>query len=224
MSQESPDAAPDEVRQTTDHAPQAVLERPARPRTGRVVAAVIGFTIMGGALLLLAAYFLTILGPGFTLIAAIIALIPLAVVLVGVGWIDRWEPEPRGALLFAFLWGATIAILVALFVDSGLQEVIAAIGGPTDFTNFAQSAIQAPIVEEVGKGIGVFLIYLAAKHHVDGPIDGIVYAAVVAAGFAFTENIQYFGLEVSGYYGEDSNVALVFFVRPEAVERYQSRW
>tara|TARA_R110000868_G_scaffold405206_2_gene684382 strand:- start:17797 stop:18993 length:1197 start_codon:yes stop_codon:yes gene_type:complete len=213
MSQESPDAAPDEVRQTTDHAPQAVLERPARPRTGRVVAAVIGFTIMGGALLLLAAYFLTILGPGFTLIAAIIALIPLAVVLVGVGWIDRWEPEPRGALLFAFLWGATIAILVALFVDSGLQEVIAAIGGPTDFTNFAQSAIQAPIVEEVGKGIGVFLIYLAAKHHVDGPIDGIVYAAVVAAGFAFTENIQYFGLEVSGYYGEDSNVALVFFVR-----------
>ena len=54
--------------------------------------------------------------------------------------------------------------------------------------------MQAPIVEEFAKGLGVFLIFVSARRAFDGPIDGIVYGALVGAGFAFTENIQYFAV------------------------------
>ena len=54
--------------------------------------------------------------------------------------------------------------------------------------------MQAPIVEEFAKGLGVFIIFVIARRAFDGPIDGIVYGGLVGAGFAFTENIQYFAI------------------------------
>src|SRR5690606_16718715 len=141
-------------------------------------------------------YFFAVLGPSATFIGAALALIPLAIVLLGVIWIDRWEPESRVALLFAFLWGATVSVLTALFVDTGVQLLLGARTDDDVWIGFLQAVVQAPIVEEFGKGFAVLLIALFARHMVDGPVDGIVYAAVVAAGFAFTENIQYFGLEL----------------------------
>src|SRR3546814_11343121 len=71
--------------------------------------------------------------------------------------------------------------------------------------------VQAPVVEEVAKGLGVFLIYLAARRSFNGPVDGIVYGALVGAGFAFTENIQYFAVSLlEGGMGE---VTMTFFLR-----------
>jgi protease PrsW len=55
------------------------------------------------------------------------------------------------------------------------------------------AVVQAPVVEEAMKGAGLVVIFLAARSHFDGPVDGVVYAGMVAAGFAFTENILYFG-------------------------------
>ncbi len=132
-----------------------------------------------------------------------LALIPLTIVLLGIRWIDRWEPEPRSGLIFAFLWGAGVSVLLALFVDFGISEQIAAGGGATNGTIFAQTVFQAPIVEEFGKGLGVLLIFIVGRRFFDGPVDGIVYAATVASGFAFTENIQYFGLQIAEAGGFD---------------------
>ena len=42
----------------------------------------------------------------------------------------------------------------------------------------------------------LLLVWIARKS-LDGPVDGLVYAAVTAAGFAFTENILYFGQAVT---------------------------
>src|SRR5436190_1185285 len=104
-------------------------------------------------------------------------LTPLAIVLLGIRWIDRWEPEPRSGLIFAFLWGAGVSVLIALVVDFGVSEQIAAGGGATNGTIFAQTVFQAPVVEEFGKGLGVLLIFIVGRRFFDGPVDGIVYAA-----------------------------------------------
>ncbi len=133
--------------------------------------------------------------------------------LLGIRWIDRWEPEPRSGLIFAFLWGAGVSVLLALIVDFGVSEQIAAGGGATNGTIFAQTVFQAPIVEEFGKGLGVLLIFIVGRRFFDGPVDGIVYAATVASGFAFTENIQYFGLQVAEAGGLDGTVGEIFIVR-----------
>ncbi len=42
---------------------------------------------------------------------------PLAGVLLAVRLVDRWEPEPRGLLVFAVAWGAIVAVGIALGVD-----------------------------------------------------------------------------------------------------------
>ncbi|MBX9718650.1 MAG: PrsW family intramembrane metalloprotease [Microbacteriaceae bacterium] len=206
----APAAAPDEVRLETQQAAQPVLATvPRRSNAGLLVAAVIGFILLALVMLFVLAYLFVGLGPAGVIIGGIMALVPLTIVFWGIRWIDRWEPEPRGALVFAFLWGAGVSVLIALIVDAEIQNVIAAAGLGEFGAEFFGAAIQAPIVEEAGKGLGVLLLFVAVRRHFDGPVDGIVYAAWVAGGFAFTENILYFGSElVSG-----GSPVEVFFIR-----------
>ncbi|UTT62018.1 PrsW family intramembrane metalloprotease [Microcella humidisoli] len=193
----SPAAAPEDVRLETTQVVQPGLAAPApRSRAGLIVAAVIGFIVLALVMLFVLAYLFVGLGPAGVIIGGIMALVPLTIVFWGIRWIDRWEPEPRGALVFAFLWGAGVSVLIALIVDAEIQNVIAAAGLGEFGAEFFGAAIQAPIVEEVGKGLGVLLLFFAVRRHFDGPVDGIVYSAWVAGGFAFTENILYFGSEL----------------------------
>lgn len=53
--------------------------------------------------------------------------------------------------------------------------------------------ILAPLVEESSKGLFLFLIFFWKKDEFDGIVDGIVYAGMVALGFAMTENVKYYG-------------------------------
>ncbi|KQZ07786.1 hypothetical protein ASD23_16215 [Agromyces sp. Root1464] len=161
--------------------------------------------------LLVLAYLAVGLGVSTLLIGSLLALVPLALVLLAVRWVDRWEPEPRWALWFAFLWGAAVSVAIALAVDLGLQLAMAFAepGGATD--EALQAVVQAPIVEEVAKGLGVLLIFAFSRSHFDGPVDGLVYAATVAAGFAFTENVLYFGAALAE--GGAETLGATFIVR-----------
>ncbi|MFN4001984.1 PrsW family intramembrane metalloprotease [Microcella sp.] len=206
----APAAAPDDVRlETTQVAQPGLALPPRRSRAGLVVAAVVGFIVLALVMLFVLAYLFVGLGPAGVIIGGIMALVPLTIVFWGIRWIDRWEPEPRGALVFAFLWGAGVSVLIALIVDAEIQNVIAAAGLGEFGAEFFGAAIQAPIVEEVGKGLGVLLLFFAVRRHFDGPVDGIVYSAWVAGGFAFTENILYFGSELAA----GGAPVEVFFIR-----------
>lgn len=170
-----------------------VWAAPVRARSGGTVVAVIGIVVGGFAALLVVAYLARALGASTLVIGSLLALVPLAGVLLAIRWVDRWEPEPPGALWFAFLWGAAVSVAIALVVDLGVQLAVAFAvpGGGAD--EAVAAVVQAPVVEEVAKGVGVLLVYAFARWQFDGPVDGLVYAATVAAGFAFTENIIYFG-------------------------------
>lgn len=45
-----------------------------------------------------------------------------------------------------------------------------------------------PLIEEISKGLIVLLLFLGLQREFDGPLDGIVYGALVGLGFAVTEN------------------------------------
>lgn len=173
--------------------------------------ALVGLVILGFLSLLVAGFLFVALGADVAAIGGVMALVPLAIVLLGIRWIDRWEPEPRGALAFAFLWGAAASVIVALLVGAVADAVLESRGVDDMSLDFLGAVVQAPIVEEIAKGFGVLLLFLVARKHFDGPVDGIVYAGTVAAGFAFTENILYFGAELGG--GEGSSVVGVFIIR-----------
>jgi RsiW-degrading membrane proteinase PrsW (M82 family) len=180
---------------------------PALPmpvRKGRSVSVWL-FGILGFALLALIAYFAMFLGTGASLVGLVLALVPLAIVLFGVRLIDRWEPEPKSLVVFALAWGAVAAVGIALLFDL-LLTVTAGLRNP-----FFTGVIQAPFIEEIAKGLGVFLVFVIGRRAFDGPVDGVVYGALVGAGFAFTENIQYFGISlINGGAGE---LTLTFILR-----------
>ena len=203
-------AAPAEVQAETRQPPHPALAVPVRRRSAPLVLGILGIIVAGIALVLVAILFLVWLGPGFTIFGAVLALIPLTLVLLGVRWIDRWEPEPRGLLFFGFLWGAGMAVAVALIVGLTIESAIPADAAQSAAYDFTSAVVVAPIVEETAKGLGVLLIFLFARRAFDGPVDGIVYAAVIAGGFAFTENIEYFAIELSDPAGSPGEV---FFIR-----------
>ncbi|MFT4156875.1 MAG: PrsW family intramembrane metalloprotease [Microbacterium sp.] len=188
-------------------APSPAQGLPALPvprSTGKVVLWVI-FGFLGFFLLALIGYFGVFLGALASVVGLVLALIPLAVVFFAVRMIDRWEPEPKLMVFFAVAWGAIAAVGLTLLVDLGITLLL----GSRD--DAAGAVLQAPIVEELFKGLGVYLIFLLARRNFDGPVDGVVYGALVGAGFAFTENIQYFAISLIE--GGGMQLTMTFVVR-----------
>ncbi|KDA05829.1 hypothetical protein DC31_15725 [Microbacterium sp. CH12i] len=176
-------------------APAAPAPAPALPalpvpaKKGRTVSVWL-FGVLGFVLLALIAYFIWALGVVASGLGLILALIPLAIVFLGVRIIDRWEPEPKLLIAFAIAWGGVAAVGLTLLVDIGITLMIG------QRNEVAASVIQAPIVEELAKGLGILIVFVIGKRAFDGPIDGIVYGALIGGGFAFTENIQYFAISL----------------------------
>lgn len=193
---------------------QTPVSRPVPRRAGTVVLAVIGFLVLSVVLLLVVRYLLIVLGPTALLVAIVLAAIPLIVVLLFIRWIDRWEPEPRSALLFAFLWGAGASVFIALLFSGLAQhyEALAGLAG-SGVADFFETVLEAPVIEEFAKGLGILVLFFAVRRTFDGPIDGLVYGATIAIGFAFTENLQYFGLAINHDGGLGGDVAQVFLLR-----------
>ena len=147
--------------------------------------------------------------------AALLAFIPLIGVVAAIRWVDRWEPEPWPALAVAFGWGASVAVIVALLLNTGAMLVITVLSTAESATA-AGAVLVAPVVEETIKGLGVLVVFGVWRRYFDGPVDGVVYAGMVAAGFAFVENILYFGetlVAATGQVGGGSAVAAVFVLR-----------
>src|SRR6478735_8604263 len=59
--------------------------------------------------------------------SALMAIIPLFVIVPTYLWLDRYEAEPTGYLVFAFLWGALVAVVGAFFLNTfGLKILVEA--------------------------------------------------------------------------------------------------
>ena len=169
----------------------------SRPRLRNLV---IGGLVATGFLLsaaVLAVEFETGLGVQVTLLAALFAALPLLVVVPTYLWLDRYEAEPTRMLVLAFAWGAVCAPAGALFLNTGIQIAMRLAG--TEDPDVVTAVFGAPLVEEGLKGFGILLVVLLRRREFDGVVDGIVYAGLVGAGFAFSENILYLGREFVEY-------------------------
>jgi protease PrsW len=118
-----------------------------------------------------------------------LAFIPVIVSAALYLWLDRYEPEPAKLVAFAFCWGAFIATLVALFINTEAAHLL----GETRGGGARAAVFVAPPVEEFAKGMVILLLALVRRKEFDGIIDGLVYAGMVGIGFAFTENVLYIG-------------------------------
>lgn len=186
------------------------LRRREGPSTG-IVAGVVGIVALALASFLVILFLGGAIGsPVLLAVSGVMALVPLSFVIWAVLAIDRWEPEPRVAMWFAALWGGIAAVLLTLATN---ELVLLPIVGPflpdqAAYDLYA-TVVQAPVVEELWKGVPVLIMFLLFRRTFDGPVDGVVFAALSAAGFAFTENILYFGTTLA----DTGDGSFIFFLR-----------
>lgn len=163
-----------------------------RPRRITVLLPLLGLVVLAVCGLLLFGVVTARVGLVPVLIGVVAALVPVAVVVPALLWVDRWEPEPAKLLLLAFAWGACFATITALLINNTAEAVGDLLLGSGNGSKFS-AVVSAPLVEEAAKGAFVLLVLWRRAGEFDGVIDGIVYAGFSATGFAFTENIYYFG-------------------------------
>jgi RsiW-degrading membrane proteinase PrsW (M82 family) len=140
-------------------------------------------------------------GPIALLLGLLTATIPVPIYITLVLWVDRYEAEPLWMLATAFCWGALFAPFFAFLFNTASAGIVTALTNAAAGEAFA-AVISAPIVEETGKAIILFIFFFWKKDEFDGVLDGIVYASLSALGFAMTENILYYGRAATG--GADS--------------------
>jgi len=131
-------------------------------------------------------------GPVALLLGLVTATIPVPIYVALVLWIDRYEAEPLWMLATAFFWGAFIATFFAFLLNTTSGSIVGVLTNAQAGEVFA-AVISAPIVEETGKAVILFIFFFWKKDEFDGVIDGIVYASLAALGFAMSENILYYG-------------------------------
>lgn len=130
-------------------------------------------------------------GPSNLIVGGILAILPVPIYVALALWLDRFEAEPPRLLLAAFFWGAAIATFFASIFNTISYIVIAGMFGE-ELGDIGAAVLSAPLVEEVAKGLALFIFYLWKNDEFDGVVDGIVYATMVGLGFAMTENIAYY--------------------------------
>lgn len=133
-------------------------------------------------------------GPYGLLLALGVPLIPALGINILVHFMDRYEREPWFLRLAAFLWGAIIAIPPSLFIESFVDGVVTRLWGLDSqvVLHAFLSGLDAGLTEETIKGLGLLLLFFVLRDKFDNITDGIVYGALIGAGFAMVENFYYF--------------------------------
>jgi protease PrsW len=130
--------------------------------------------------------------------------VPMFLFAAFVNWLDRFEKEPKLLLGAAFGWGVVIAGGGAYILNTAFGMSVYTLTGSADMAEFGTTSIAAPIIEEALKGLAVLVVFFLFRKEFDSVLDGIVYAAITAMGFAAIENVLYIyrnGYQESGWEG-----------------------
>lgn len=162
---------------------------PPFPMPVRKVGAPLAAIFALGTLAALILSLLTAVNPGGTVLGFALSTTAMTAVLLCYLWLDRWEPEPPRLLIMAFLWGASVAVLLSVLAEHIVAQTFEA---GEEKTSFVTVAIGAPLIEEAAKGAFLLLMLTGRRRNeLNTLTDCLVYAGITAAGFAWLENIFY---------------------------------
>lgn len=146
------------------------------------------------------------------LLSLLLGVIPMLFNAYLVYWVDRYEKEPLVLLGGVFTWGALLSAGLAYLINTLFGIGVYLATGSETMSELSTGVLFAPLVEETLKGAAVLVVFLVFRKEFDSLLDGVIYSAIVALGFAATENVLYIferGYLESGYGG----LAWLAFVR-----------
>ncbi|MGZ0016633.1 PrsW family intramembrane metalloprotease [Yeosuana sp. AK3] len=118
------------------------------------------------------------------------AIAPVLIIIFYIYIKDKYEKEPKRLLLYNFLLGAIVSILVTTILYFIFDNVLPLQDKNSVFQQFIKAFFVVGLTEEFSKYI-IVRYYAQPKPAYNEPFDGIVYAVMVSMGFAATENIFY---------------------------------
>lgn len=121
---------------------------------------------------------------------ALITAIPLSLVFV---WTDRFRPQRFWIWLITFGWGAGIATSVAMKANTWAAGAMMVRGDGDPMSAARAATFIAPFVEEAAKATVLFWLAILMRYRWVSRLSGIALAGIAATGFAFVENILYYG-------------------------------
>ena len=124
------------------------------------------------------------------ILSALAAVIPMSIYLTIIWRFDRYDREPFSLLLKNYLWGALGAIVLAIIGSGIMSGFISYFIQSKEVLHKTETIFIAPFVEEITKGIFLFITVKNIKF--DNMTDGIVYGGAIGLGFGMTENFLYF--------------------------------
>lgn len=158
-------------------------------RLARMTAVAVAVALAGLALWALYRDVNAVIGGSALLWGLLFAFVPVVPLTAAFVLLDRFRPEPTKLLALAMVWGALGATYIALRLNAWLAAQVGDLHGAS-----ARSAVFiAPWVEETAKGAVIFAIVLWRRHRFNAVLAGLVYGGLAGVGFAFTENIVYYG-------------------------------
>ncbi len=125
------------------------------------------------------------------LLSIFFGFVPMFIFAAIIYWMDRYEKEPKLLLIGVFIWGAVVAAGAAFIINTVFGVGVYIFTQSDTITEATTGIISAPIVEESLKGLAVLIVFLLFRKEFDSILDGIVYGAIAALGFAATENSFY---------------------------------
>ncbi|MFL0354539.1 PrsW family intramembrane metalloprotease [Xanthomarina sp. GH4-25] len=118
------------------------------------------------------------------------AIAPIIAIILYIYCKDEYEKEPRRLLLFNFLLGAIISVLITTILYYGTDNLLPLNDEYSIIQQFLKAFLVVAFIEEFSKYIIVRYVAQPNKEF-NEPYDGIMYAVMVSMGFAATENIMY---------------------------------
>ena len=117
------------------------------------------------------------------------AIAPIFIIILYIYYKDKYEKEPKRLLLYNFLFGAIISIIVTTILYYIIGSIVE-FNRNSVIQQFIYAFFVVGLSEEFSKYI-IVRYYAQPNKEFDEPFDGIVYAVMVSMGFAATENIFY---------------------------------
>ncbi len=119
----------------------------------------------------------------------LMAIAPVAIILLYIYFRDKYEKEPLSLLFKALALGGIIVIPV-IYLETFLNSFLPLFQPASRSYAFFNAFVVAAFSEELFKFIAFYILIWKSKEY-NERFDGIVYAVFVSLGFAMIENIKY---------------------------------
>lgn len=123
----------------------------------------------------------------FEVVGFVVAVLPVAVLLLVFRYADRWRPEPRREVFRAVLLGAAACVPV-FFVEVAIKRALVP-WSPAGSRLFDAYAVAA-LPEEAAK-LAVVLAVPFRRRYFDEYTDGVLYTTATSLGFGLFENLLF---------------------------------